>query len=70
MKRQQRRLESRTPLSIPHLLFTLLGLFVTPAMAYTDPGSGTLLIQVIVATFFGGMFYFRKLIREIFRHKD
>jgi hypothetical protein len=33
-----------------------------PARAYTDPGSGALLWQVLVAGFVGGLFYFRKLL--------
>jgi hypothetical protein len=28
---------------------------------YTDPGSGTLVWQLLLAAFFGGMFYFRRL---------
>lgn len=30
-------------------------------LLYTDPGSGTLVWQLILAAFFGGMFYLRKL---------
>lgn len=33
---------------------------------YTDPGSGVLLLQALVAAFFGGLFYFRKAIARIF----
>ena len=32
-----------------------------PAAAYTDPGSGALLWQILVAGFVGAMFYWRKL---------
>ncbi len=32
------------------------------AWAYTDPGSGALLWQMVGAAFFGAAFYFRKLI--------
>jgi hypothetical protein len=28
---------------------------------YTDPGSGTLIWQLLLAAFFGGMFYVRRL---------
>lgn len=31
------------------------------AMAYTDPGSGALLWQLVMAAFLGSMFYLRKL---------
>lgn len=35
---------------------------LTPILfLYTDPGSGALLLQLIVATLLGGLFYFRKL---------
>jgi hypothetical protein len=30
-------------------------------LLYTDPGSGTLVWQLVLAAFFGGMFYLRKL---------
>ena len=33
---------------------------------YTDPGSGALLFQLIMATLLGGLFYFRKLKDLIF----
>lgn len=31
-----------------------------PALAYTDPGSGALIWQMLVALFAGGLFYFRR----------
>ena len=33
---------------------------------YTDPGSGVMLLQVLLAFFAGGVFYFRNLIRRVF----
>ncbi len=39
------------------------------ASAYTDPGSGTLLWQMLVAGFIGGVFYLRKVATWI-RGKD
>jgi hypothetical protein len=45
----------------PHstTLFTHYGLITY--LFYTDPGSGTLIWQLVLAAFFGGMFYVRKL---------
>ena len=54
------------------LLGQLLGcvavLIVTETEAYAfyiDPGSGALLLQALLAAFFGGLFYFRKLIARM-----
>jgi hypothetical protein len=46
------------------LLFLLLLLIATEktADAYTDPGSGALMWQVLVAAFVGAAFYWRKLL--------
>jgi hypothetical protein len=35
------------------------------AFLYTDPGSGALVWQLLVASFFGGLFYIRSFIRRI-----
>ncbi|HZF40374.1 MAG TPA: hypothetical protein VE715_16230 [Blastocatellia bacterium] len=37
----------------------------TLALLYTDPGSGALVWQLLVASFFGIMFYLRSFIRRI-----
>ena len=37
----------------------------TEAHAYIDPGSGALIWQMLIAAFFGGMFYFRRGIGQI-----
>jgi hypothetical protein len=37
----------------------------TLAFLYTDPGSGALVWQLLVASFFGGLFYVRSFIRRI-----
>jgi hypothetical protein len=37
----------------------------TFALFYTDPGSGALVWQLLVASFFGIMFYVRSFIRKI-----
>jgi hypothetical protein len=44
------------------LLMTILLAFPAVAAAYTDPGSGALLWQMIVAAFIGVMFYLRRMI--------
>jgi hypothetical protein len=52
------------PFSTLRLLsFLLLLSFATEheARAYTDPGSGMLIWQILVAGFVGVMFYFRRL---------
>ncbi len=46
------------------LLFLSLN---TILLFYTDPGSGALVFQLILATLLGGLFYFRKLKDFIFR---
>jgi hypothetical protein len=35
------------------------------ASAYTDPGSGALILQVVAAAFVGGLYYFRNLLARI-----
>jgi len=35
------------------------------AFLYTDPGSGALIWQLLVASFVGGLFYIRSFIRRI-----
>jgi hypothetical protein len=35
------------------------------AFLYTDPGSGALVWQLLVASFIGGLFYIRSFIRRI-----
>jgi len=36
-----------------------------PVYAYTDPGSGTLILQMLLAASFGVMFYLRRIIRWV-----
>lgn len=36
-------------------------------LLYTDPGSGALLLQILVASLFGGLFYIRKIKDKVFR---
>lgn len=42
------------------LLDTLTRSAIRPAFIYTDPGSGTLVWQLLLAAFFGVAFYFRR----------
>jgi hypothetical protein len=45
------------------LTLILIGVAIEqPAAAYTDPGSGALILQMIAAAAVGGLFYFRKLL--------
>lgn len=49
-------------------LILLLCLFVgleKDAQAYTDPGTGVVIWQIVVAAFVGGMFYFRRILMKI-----
>jgi len=55
--------DSALPLSFP--AFVLLIRFRIPAFIYTDPGSGALLWQLLLASFFGAAFYARFLTRSI-----
>lgn len=41
-----------------------------PAHAYTDPGSGMLIWQGLVAAFLGASFYFRKYFYKFFGKKS
>jgi hypothetical protein len=52
---------SRRPLTI---LLLLVG-FEQVASAYTDPGSGALLWQILVAGFVGFLFHFRRFLSRI-----
>lgn len=49
------------------LLFVVLS--ERPAYAYTDPGSGMLIWQGLVAAFLGASFYFRKFFYKLFGSK-
>lgn len=54
-------------LRLPALCAVAVILAEMPAAAYTDPGSGALLWQVLVAGFVGAMFYFRRFTRWVRR---
>ena len=59
VEREPARVDLRTLLVV---CGTVLILAETDAHAYTDPGSGTLLLQMAFAAFFGLMFYARRII--------
>ena len=48
-------------------LISIFTLVPEDAHAYTDPGTGFMLWQLLVSAFVGLLFYFRKFISLIFR---
>ncbi len=44
-----------------------LASFALNAQAYIDPGSGSFLLQIVVAGFVGAMFYFRQGVEAVKR---
>ena len=57
---------------IPTLLLLLFIGLEREAKGYTDPGTGALIWQVLIAGFMGAMFYFRRIKNYLlsFRNKD
>ena len=53
----------------PHSTILLSHAYIA-FLLYTDPGSGILVWQLVLAAFFGGMFYVRKVKDLIVRRKD
>ena len=51
-------------------LVLLVLLIERPAAAYTDPGTGTLIWQILVAGLVGVSFYFRKITSVLKRRKQ
>jgi hypothetical protein len=47
------------------ILAAVMLLFATPAYAYIDPGTGSLIIQMLLAALVGSVFYLRTIIRRI-----
>lgn len=45
----------------------VLALQASGAHAYMDPGSGSFLLQILLAAFVGGMFYFRQGVEAVKR---
>jgi hypothetical protein len=41
-----------------------------PAFGYTDPGSGALIWQALMAAIVGGSFYFRRIVSWLKRRRD
>ena len=51
---------------LTRFLLIIVGVLIaaqTQVYAYTDPGSGTLIWQMLLAASFGVMFYLRRLVR-------
>lgn len=40
-----------------------------PAVAYADPGSGTMAVQLLASIFIGGLFYVRKFTSRLKKEK-
>ena len=57
---------------VAFLLLVLLIGVEREAKGYTDPGTGALIWQVLIAGFMGAMFYFRRIKNYLmsFRNKD
>jgi hypothetical protein len=49
------------------LLNIFLADITTVFLLYTDPGSGALLLQLLIASLFGGLFYIRRFKEKVFR---
>lgn len=46
--------------------FLLLVLLLSPrAYAYIDPGTGSMLVQILIGSILGGVFWFRDRIKKI-----
>lgn len=59
--------------SIAYFSAVILITTVETAQAYIDPGSGSLLLQMIISVIVGGLFYFRKFLTSflsIFKKRD
>ena len=55
-------------LNVITTIISLLGLLLllpSRASAYTDPGSGALLLQTLIAGFTGLVFYFRRFLMRL-----
>lgn len=67
-----------TPALNPRILVaSVLAFFACPAHAYIDPGSGSFLLQILLAAVVGAMFYARqgadavkRFVRRLFGKKE
>jgi hypothetical protein len=48
-------------MNILKIIVLLLLVLTTPAFAYTDPGSGLLILQLLGSALVGVLFYFKKI---------
>lgn len=62
-------LKKQFPIGAFACVLAFLVLSERPAHAYTDPGSGMLIWQGLVAAFIGAGFYFRKIVFKLFGKK-
>jgi|OpeIllAssembly_1097287.scaffolds.fasta_scaffold157750_2 hypothetical protein len=58
MSENRRRALSRASAALASFLAVVS---VQPAVAYVDPGTGSMLVQMMIAGIAGAMFYFREL---------
>ncbi len=65
MNRRDRRTEKALVLEAIAIVAMVALCAPAAAHAYIDPGSGALIWQMLIAAFFGGMFYFRRGIGQI-----
>jgi hypothetical protein len=49
--------------------FSIAVVVAMPAYGYTDPGSGALIWQVVMAAFVGASFYLRRIISRVSRRR-
>jgi len=58
-------------LALAVVMFLLVtGAFERRAYAYTDPGSGLLLLQYLLSFAAGGLYYFRRSLARLFRFRS
>ena len=58
-----KRSDASTARAQASLLTVLVVASVTPAMAYIDPGTGSMVVQMALAGIAGALFYFRQPLR-------
>jgi hypothetical protein len=44
--------------------FVIVLIFTDDVFAYIDPGSGSILLQIVIAAVLGSLFYFRNLFKK------
>lgn len=59
------QLDNKGMLSIPFLVFILV--LAHPIQAYLDQGTGSMVVQIVAATVFGGIFFIKSVWRSTIR---